>query len=143
MKLIKIIGHPVLVMSIFLLILISSEKFGGFYLLYLIMGLPHGAPHTLIALAGLLAMLIGYKIHPKQVVFIKPLLYMLGDLLMVTALIIFFSSSKGNHNSTFEQTVPLTILGLFGVCVLSNLLLIVSLFLKLQGKNDKQLKAAT
>lgn len=143
MKLIKIIGHPVLVMSLFLLILISGEQFGGFYLLYLIMGLPYGAPHTLIALTGLLTMFIGYKIHPKQLPKIKPILYLLGDGFMATALFVFFWSSKGYNNSTFEQAVPLISLSLFGICVLSNLLLIILLFLRLLGNNDEPLGAAT
>lgn len=140
MKVIKVIGHPVLVMCMYLLILISGEQFGGFYLLYIAMGLPYGAPHSLIALAGLSIMLLGYKIHPKRIAKVKPLLYFLGDSLMATALFVFFSNSKGYNNSTFNQIVPLISLGLFCVCLLSNLVLIL---LKVQNKNDKPLEAIT
>lgn len=140
MKLIKIIGHPILVMSLFLLILISGEQFGGFYLLYVLMGLPNGAPHSLIALTGLTIMLAGYKFHSTNFPKTKPLLFLMADLIMLIALYVFFTSSNGYNYSTFEQTVPLISLGLFGICVLANLILIILRFLKLQNKNAKPLE---
>lgn len=129
MKLIKIIGHPVMVMCIFLLLLISGESFGGFYLIYFLIGLPHGVPHALLALAGLGVMFTGYKIYRNQFHIIKPLLYLLGSGLMILALVTFFAASKGYNDPTFHQAVPLFTFVLFGICVLSNVWLSVSLLL--------------
>lgn len=140
MKLIKIVGHPVLVMCFFLLLLISGEGFGGFYLIYLLIGLPHGVPHALLALAGLGAMFTGYKIYRKQSHVIKPLLYLLGSGLMVSALVAFFTASKGYNDPTFHQAVPLVTFILFGVCVASNAWLSVGLLLgKQENQNDTTL----
>lgn len=143
MTLVKIIGHPISVMSVFLLILISGEQFGGFYLLYLLMGLPHGAPHAIIALSGLLAMFIGYKVHYQKVRAFKPLMYILSCLLMTAALFTFFSSSNGYNDSTFSQAIPLITLAIWVICVLSNNVLSLSLLFKISRQSSKPTEAAT
>lgn len=118
MKIIKIIGHPVLVMSMFLLVIISGQHFGGFYLLYILMGLPNGAPHALIALTGLITLFIGYKIYRSKPHVFKPILYVIGVLIMSYALLTFFENSQGYNNATFYQTVPLISLIIYGTCSL-------------------------
>lgn len=143
MKLIKIIGHPVLVMSMFLLLIISGESFGGFYLIFLLLGLPHGVPHALIAIGGLATMLAGYKVYRKEFNPIKPLLYILGNTLMIFALVTFFQDSKGYNDGTFHQGVPLVSFILFGLCVLFNLVVSFTLFGKAVKKSDKNLKVAS
>ena len=143
MKLIKIIGHPVLVMSMFLLLLISGESFGGFYLLFLLLGLPHGVPHAVFALIGLIAMFTGYKIYRKQFNPLKPLLYVIGNALMICALITFFADSKGYTYSTFHQSVPLISFSIFGLCVFFNLLSSVLLVVKRTNKDDEHLRVAS
>lgn len=50
MKMIKLFTHPVVIIIAFLLILINGEHLGGFYLLYILLGLPHGAVHSLLAI---------------------------------------------------------------------------------------------
>ncbi len=143
MKIIKIVGHPVLIISIFLLLLISGESFGGFYLMYILLGLPHGVPHSIIAIAGLGLMFTGYKVYRQQFHIVKPLLYIFGNALMIFALFIFFQDSKGYNDSTFHQTVPVITFVLFGLCVLCNVLLTVSLCVKTPNKRDKRLKIAS
>lgn len=143
MKLIKIIGHPVLVMSMFLLLLISGESFGGFYFIFLLLGLPHGVPHAILAFAGLIAMFIGYKIYRKHFNPIKPLLYLIGNALMIFALVTFFEDSKGYTYSTFHQAVPLISFSLFGLCVLCNLLTSLMLFVNRTTKVDEHLRVAS
>ena len=129
MKILKIAGHPVLVMSVFLLLLISGESFGGFYVLYILLGLPHGVPDALLAVGGLAVMLLGYKIYRKQFSPIKPLLYLAGNALMIYSLFVFFRMSKGYNDATFHQTVPFISFVLYGLCVLCNLFYSIILFL--------------
>jgi hypothetical protein len=58
MKAINILTHTYTIIASFLIILISGENFGGFYLLYLLMALPHGGVHALLALFGIAVMII-------------------------------------------------------------------------------------
>lgn len=143
MKLIKIVGHPAAVMSMFLLLLISGEHFGGFYLLYLLMGLPFGALHFIIALVGLTAVFLGYIIYRKQLHIVKPLLYITGKILLIQALFVFFKYSDGYNDSTFHQFIPLISFVLFGCCVLCNLIVAFLLLIKIWGKDNEPLKIAS
>jgi hypothetical protein len=113
MKAFKVIGHPVLLMSLFLLLIIEGDNFGGFYLLYLLLALPHGALYAVIAVAGLTSVFTGYKIYRIRTHPIKPMLYLLGVALMILSLFIFFG--KGNKNATFKELIPLTSFVLFGI----------------------------
>lgn len=119
----------------FLLILISGEHFGGFYLLYLIMGLPFGAAHSFIALAGLTLLFLGYKLFRKRLHPLKPALYLSGDTLLIVALTTFFLKSEGYNNSTFEQVIPLFSMGLFALCLICNIILSAFLFYKFYKAN--------
>lgn len=66
MKTIKFIGHPISLMIIFMLLIIEGDHFGGFYLLYILMALPHAAGYALLAVAGIASLLLGFKIHPEK-----------------------------------------------------------------------------
>ncbi|MDQ3681601.1 MAG: hypothetical protein M3352_00845 [Bacteroidota bacterium] len=125
MKILKIVGHPVLIMSMFLLILISGEAFGGPYLLYLILGLPHGTDHAIVGFLGLFCLFTSYKIYRnKKEHWSKPALALMGMLGLLFSLYIFFSNDKMRYNySTFEQTVPLFSLALFGLCIICGLII--------------------
>lgn len=122
MKAFKILGHPVFVCTVFLLILISGKSIGGFYLMYILLGLPHLAVHAIISTIGLLAMVIGYNLKPIHTNF-KSLLYIVADVLMVIGLVTFFSLSRGYNDNSFEQTVPLISLIIFGLSLLSNVII--------------------
>lgn len=138
MKIIKTIGHPVLVMSMFLLILISGEHLGGVYLFYILLGLPYGAPHSIIALTGLATIFIGYKIYRSKPNILKHVLYVVGIAVMILALITFFERSRGYNDSTFSQTASLISLGLFSLCAFCCIIQSVWMAAKIyKNKNDK------
>lgn len=138
MKIINIIGHPVAVLITYLLLLISGESFGGFYVLYILLGLPHGSPDAIISTVGIAIMLVGYKIYRTKFSPIKPLFYLVGIVVMILGLVSFFQTSKGYNNQTFHQMVPLVSFGIFGFCVLCNLLHSVGLF---SGKAERKVIA--
>lgn len=143
MKIINIIGHPVLVMSMFLLIMISGEHFGGFYLIYILMGLAGGAPHAIIALAGLSLVFIGYKVYRAKPHLIKPILYILGIAVMILALVLFFEGSNGYNDGTFYQTVPIITLLLFGLASLCFMIHSFWLAAKIIKSKDSKLGLAS
>ena len=116
MKTLKILSHPYLLLSLFSLILISGKSFGGIYLMYLAMALPHGGAHALLALAGVAVLIFTReRYHRQKQVVLEPILNISGAFLLVGSLLYFFSQSRYNWG-TFEQTVPLVMLSLFGVC---------------------------
>ena len=135
MKLLKIIGHPVTVMVMFIFIIISGEHLGGFYLLYILLGLPHGAPHSILALVGILSMLLSYKLVRSRPAFLKPTLSFIGISVMVLALTTFFGRSEGYNDNTFSQTVPVISICLFAFFSICCLVLSVYTAVKGKGKN--------
>lgn len=120
MKVFKIITHPFLLITIFLFILISGEHWGGFYLLYLLLALPHGGIHSIIAITGISMLIISFYRYRKTKSFlIEPILNTLGSLLLVLSLILFFYNDKQGYNDgTFHQVIPLITLGIFSLVTL-------------------------
>jgi xanthosine utilization system XapX-like protein len=141
MKAIKVLGHPIIIMSIFLLLLIEGDNFGGFYLLYLILALPYGAPYAIVALLGLIVVFIGYKIFRVRLHPMKPILYLIGQTLMFCSLIMFFS--KGNKYATFQQIIPLFSFVLFALCSICLLINSFILLKQQRNSNDQKLNIAT
>jgi hypothetical protein len=142
MKIIKIIGHPVSVMCMYLLLIISGESFGGFYTLFVFMRLFHGVPDAIVSTLGLGMMLLGYKTCRQRYHPIKTALYLLGNGLMITGLALFFEVSKGYNESTFHQAVPLFTFALFGLFVLCNTWLSIMLFFQNEPSNGRNLPIA-
>jgi hypothetical protein len=143
MKVIKIIGHPVLVMSLFLVLLISGRSFGGFFMLYIIMGLPAGTSDSILSIIGLSIMFTGYKIYRKYYHPLKPILYIIGNSVMLIALATFFKVTKGYNISTFEQTLPILSFIFYGVSVICNIVFSINLlFTKCVQSNKDYLKVA-
>ena len=90
MKLINIITHPVLVIIAFSVILVSGEHFGGLYLMYLLMALPHGGIHEVLALLGTGLILFSYaKYKRESQFFFKMVLNILGVFSLYTSLWLF------------------------------------------------------
>lgn len=105
MRAIKIIGHPVFLISIFLLFIIEGDHFGGFYLLYLLFALPHAALYAITAIAGIALVIGGFQAKTLKW---AQILSLTGLLLMIISLLIFFGKSdKTGVNETFYDTVPL------------------------------------
>jgi len=120
MKLLKLISHPVLVCITFSVILISGDHFGGVYLLYLLMALPHGGPHAVLAFIGAAVILITYGRYRRQSRYlVDPLLNILGVFLLYASLWVFFFRSWEENDGTFDQAVPIISLAVFALSSLS------------------------
>lgn len=133
MKLINIITHPVLVIISFCLILISGEHFGGFFLLYILMAIPHGGIHAILALVGTGLILFSYaKYKRESKLFIDILLNILGVFCLYASLLVFFYNSWDYNEGTFQQSVPLSSLALFGIVSLGFLLNSITRFAKIK-----------
>lgn len=120
MKLLSFISHPVTLISSFSIIMISGEHLGGFYALYILLGLYGAAVHSLLGVAGVAILLISYyKFKRKNQYLIEPLLNLIGLVLLILSLYLFFYNDKSHYNyGTFYQTVPLISLSLFGLLAL-------------------------
>ena len=138
MKLFKILSHPYTLILCFSCMLISGESLGGFYIMYILLGLLHGVLHSLLGFYGMLLLFVGYHLPLKRNKWIKQLLSAIGFLLMVASVYFFFSQDTAHYNwGTFEQTVPLFTLlftGFIAVCYLAGL------FWKPQAKNGRDVK---
>ena len=101
MKFIKWFGNPYVFISLYLLLIIEGDNFGGFYLIYLFLAIPHGLLYAILSAAGIVLLICGCvtKLPFKRIVII------IGLALMVTALFIFFS--RGNKQETFAIGLPL------------------------------------
>ena len=120
MKIIKILGHPYTVVISFMLLLISGEHFGGFYILYVLLGLPHGAIHSILPIPGMVILL--FKNHKKIVPGVSVLLNLVGLIFLLLSLFFFFYNDPSHYNAaTFAQTVPLATFILFGVFVICSM----------------------
>lgn len=115
MKISKIIQNPLLLIVSFLFIVISGESFGGFYLLYLLLALPHGSLHSLLAVLGIVILISVYikngsGTNAATLVIINTT----GVACLVSSLLIFFLNDKeGYNNGTFHQLIPLLSLIIF------------------------------
>jgi hypothetical protein len=121
MKAIKIITHPILLIISFLFILISGQHFGGFYLLYLIMGLPHFGLHAILASVGILLLIFSYLKFGRTGKNIMAIIFnIIGSGCLVLSLIRFFyNDRKGYNNGTFDQLMPQITLVIFGLLTIA------------------------
>ena len=117
MKTFNILTHPLLLITSFLFILISGEHLGGFYLMYILIALPHGGIHSLLALTGIVLLVCSYsKYKSANKIFLIPTLDILGVSCMAFSLFFFFHRDKRGYNDgTFEQLVPQITLVLFSL----------------------------
>ena len=117
MKTFNILTHPVVLIISFLFILISGEHLGGFYLMYLLLALPHGGVHALLGLLGIALLMFSYVKYKRAYKgFVEPGLNIVSVCCMVLSLFFFFyRDKKGYNDGTFEQLVPQITLILFAV----------------------------
>lgn len=142
MKIVKVIGHPVSVMCMYLLLIISGESIGGFYTLFVFMRLFHALPDAIVSVLGLAVMLLGYKICRIQYHSVKTALYLLANGLMIIGLVMFFEMTDGHNDPTFYQAVPLFTFTLFGLFLLCNTWLAIMLFFQNMPGDSKNLPIA-
>jgi hypothetical protein len=133
MKAIKIITHPVLLIISFLFILISGQHLGGFYLLYLLLALPHLGIHAVSAIIGIILLLFRYfKFNRQRKYIIEPVINIIGAGCLVFSLYKFFNNDKQGYNDgTFEELVPQITLVLFGLLTIAFVInKIIKIFVK-------------
>jgi len=110
----KILTHPLVIILIFCGIIISGEQAGGFYLFYILLGLPHLVAHAVLGMLGIVCLLFSY--YNKTI--ITSFLCVLGALFMIASLLFFFLQAGGSYNySTFHEGLPLSVLILFIVLI--------------------------
>ena len=131
MKVIRWIGHPIIFICVYLLLITEGVNFGGFYMLYLLLALPHGALYAALAIVGIAFIIIGFNLSRVNKA-IKPILYLLGLLSMILSLLNFFAT--GDQTNTFKSTVPLISFILLRICGLFFFIYTLSLFEKPQSK---------
>ncbi|HEX8333452.1 MAG TPA: hypothetical protein VF622_12560 [Segetibacter sp.] len=122
MKMFKILSHPYTLIFSFLFILISGEHLGGFYALYIFLGLLPGAIHSILGFFGVLILVVSYHLPRTTKVFVKQCLNVVGTGLLFTSIYLFFKNDTAHYNwGTFEESVPvftLVLFGLLGLCFL-------------------------
>lgn len=116
MKILKWIGNPYLFVSLYLLLIIEGDHFGGFYLVYLLLAIPHGLSYSLLSIAGIAILLWGAHRNGG----LRLLLVVSGLSLMIIALTVFFST--GNKNDSFLPGIPLLSFILCGISACAMLL---------------------
>ena len=121
MKLFRSLSSPYTLIICFCLIMISGEQLGGFYALYILLGLFAGAFHSLLAVAGIIMLLIIYHRFNNSKLF-PQVLNVIGVLLLFSSIYYFFWNDKQHYNwGSFEQTVPvasMVLTAIVGICFL-------------------------
>lgn len=116
MKWFKLLGHPIVIISLFLLLIIESEHFGGFYIMYILFGFYSASYFAIAAILGIISVFLGYKVQVKSYYVTKCVLYFVGVALMYTSLILFFKQK--DRLATFDLTLPLIVFTIFCICSL-------------------------
>src|SRR6478672_4523712 len=98
MKIIRWIGHPIIVIILYLLLIIEGDEFGGFFMLYLLLSIPHLVPYSLVAAFGLVLLIFAFNYRGSKIIAASS--YLAGYTLMLLSLLMFFS--KDNKWKTFE-----------------------------------------
>ncbi len=135
MKVIKLFGHPVMTICLFLVILITGESIGGVYLFYLLLALPHALIHSIFAISGIIILVVSYSSIKKIGSLAKSYMNIAGILLLVLSLFSFFYNDKGHYNYGTFHSIPFWItFSLFAISALSLLSLTV---INLKSKNHQ------
>ncbi|MFT4155135.1 hypothetical protein [Parafilimonas sp.] len=109
-----IITHPLLIILLFCGIIISGEEMGGFYLLYILLGLPHFVIHSILGISGIFCLMLAYYIKKSK----GYLFNIFGASCMCGSLIYFFIQPNASYNyGTFHETLPMITLCAFGALV--------------------------
>lgn len=137
MKLIKILTHPYIIIISFFIILINGEGFGGFFLLYLLMALPYGAIHSLLALLSIVLLLVNYyKSKGKKESIVQCLIEISGIILLILSLFVFFYNDKQHYNyGTFYKLIPMITLILFAIISLLSIINNIMVIYRISTRN--------
>jgi len=115
MKAVKIITNAYTLIVSFLVIMISGQHVGGFYVIYLLLALPHFAMHSILAITGIVLLLLIYHNKKNNASIKKSLLNIIAVLLLLCSIFFFFDNDDEHYNyGTFYQLIPQLTLILFG-----------------------------
>ena len=133
MKLIQIITHPLFLVISFLFTLINGQHVEGFFFFYILIALPHGSMHSILAVLGIGLLIFNYAKYKNKFNYqIEPILNISGALLLISSLFSFFYNDVDHYNyGTFYETVPLVILILF---LLVELIFLIKNFIKISSR---------
>jgi hypothetical protein len=99
MKAINIVRNPLWLILSFLFIIISGEHWGGFYLLYIFLSLPHGSVYAIIGIAGIILLIASYfKYKPGEMPPARTVINISGLLFLILSLFLFFFNDKQGYN---------------------------------------------
>lgn len=108
MKIFKFLSHPYTLIFAFLFILISGQHLGGFYALYILLGLMHGVLHAVLGFLGIVVLLLSFHLTLERRIVIRQTLNLLGIALLFASVFFFFRNDTERYNwGTFEESVPL------------------------------------
>lgn len=120
MKAIKVITNSYTLIISFLIIIISGQHLGGFYIIYLLIALPYFGIHSILALVGIILLLIIYHNKKNRCFIIRPLINLVSVLMLIASIYMFFYNDKEHYNyGTFYQLVPQITLIVFSFIALS------------------------
>jgi len=106
---------------------------GGFYLLYILLGLPHFVLHAILGILGIICLLFTYYNKKTGMLFLRAL----GAFFMIASLLYFFLQENGSYNyNTFHEMLPLSTLIVFGILII--VFIIINISALLQNVNKKE-----
>ena len=135
MKVIKLFGHPVMTICLFLVILISGESIGGVYLFYLLLALPHGLIHSILAIMGIILLLVSYTSIKNVGNLAKTYINITGIFLLGFSIFSFFYNDKEHYNYGSFNSTPFWIT--FSLFAISALCLLSLTVINLKSKNHQ------
>ncbi len=137
-KMVRILTHPILLILSFCFLIISGEAMGGFFLIYLLFGLPHGGLHSILGFAGIALLIIA--LYSSKHNHKSEVLQITGALCFAGSLICFFTQPGASYNyDTFYQTVPLSTIILFTVLLLFFVAVNIHRIIKLRSSPPRDL----
>ena len=108
MRVLYFLFHPITVSCSYLLFLVSGDSFGGPFLLYLVMALPHGVSFAVAGVGGLIGLTVAASHVKEGRRRIYVWLTLVSIILCWISLYLFFAPGKATYNSpTFQQAAPL------------------------------------
>ncbi|WP_033412005.1 hypothetical protein, partial [Segetibacter koreensis] len=106
-----------------------------FFLLYLLLGLPYGAIHSVLALVAIIILILNLHKYRRRETIKACLLEILGVLLLLLSLFLFFYNDTTHYNyGTFYFLVPVITLGLFTILAVSSLIMNIVAIYKISTK---------
>lgn len=124
MKAVKIVSNPYTLTISFLFIIISGQHLGGFYIIYLLLALPHFGIYAILALIGILLLLITFHSKKLKSSITGPIVNIVGALMLSASIFLFFYTDNEHYNyGTFYQLVPLVTLILFSIISLTSIVI--------------------